>query len=136
MLEVALETLSWGKVGNLAKSSRALTAGQMALSAGTGGTIRAISGASQALQENKSMKDVAVSKGLKGGATGAVVGGAINYGTGKLVGKVSQKQATKIVSPKLTSAEKELAAKSGRLKSRTLLRGERYLPSDKDKRTW
>ena len=130
---VALETLSWGKVGNLAKSSRALTAGQMALrSAGTGGTIGAISGASQALQENKSMKDVAVSS-LKGGATGAVVSGAIGYGTGKLVGKVSQKQATKIVSPKLTSAEKELAAKSGRLKSRTLLRGERYLPSDKDK---
>jgi hypothetical protein len=130
---VALETLGWGKVGGLTKGVKVATVGQTALKGvTTGGVLGSGFSASQALQDNKSMEDV-LKEGLKGGVLGAVTGGILGYGAGKLAGKIGTKQATKLVSPKLTSAERELAIRQGRLKGKTLLRSEKYIPSKTDK---
>ena len=130
---VALETLGWGKVGGLAKGAKVATAGQTALrGATTGGVLGAGFSASEALQEDKSGKEV-LGSAIKGGVTGAVTGGALGYGAGKLVGKIGTKKASKLVAPELSKAERVSAAKAGRLKPRTLLRSEKYTPSAKDK---
>ena len=130
---VAAETLGWGKVGNIAKTVKASSVAQTVLrSAGTGAVFGGTTATGRALEDDKSGKEILKSAAI-GTVTGAATGAALGYVSGKIGGKISKKEATKLASPNLNKAEREAAAKAGRLKPRTFLRSEKYTPSAKDK---
>lgn len=111
--------------------------------AGTG--FGASQGVSNALQEDKSLKDVAISgvKGaVTGATTGAVLGGVVGGVSGGLKGR-SLRQAQKkeafgldLVSEKATDKVKQQALKEGRVTERGLLSGGKITPSKKDARLY
>lgn len=129
---VAAETLGWGKIGGVLKGAKTVTAAQTALkSALSSGIIGATTSAGKAMEENKSIGDITKSA-IGGGVSSAILGGAIGYGAGKLVGKIGKKEATKLVAKRLTDKGKVAAYKSGRATEAGLLKGEKILPTKKE----
>lgn len=107
----------------------------------TGTGFGAVTGASQALQENKNIGDIlqnaagsAIAGGLTGGVLGAVtggIGGGIKSSATRKLSK--QEEFTKdLVMPKATTAIKERALAEGRVTEQGLLSGSKILPSKRD----
>ena len=130
---VAAETLGWGRVGTIAKTTKAVSVGQNVLRAAkTGGVLGGVTSASSSMQQDKDWGDVAKDTAI-GTATGAATGAALGYVSSKIAGKITDKKATKLASQPLNKKAKIKAYKSGQIKEAGLFKGEKRLYTAKEK---
>jgi len=107
----------------------------------SGGVFGAGTGASQALQEDKGLGEVAIDA-LKGGAIGGITGGLLGGITGGVSGGIRGRKLSQVVKkeefvndlvmPKATTSVKEQALREGRITEQGLLNASKITPSKRD----
>lgn len=101
----------------------------------TGAIFGGAQGASTGLQNNESTKKIAedTAIGAGTGAVGGAVLGAVGGKIGQKITQTSEDRALEIISPKLTSTEKEAAVTSGRTKTSGLFNSIKVTPDKQTK---